>query len=301
MRRDYLVGILVGGASLPAGVALMAAPQLFLDHPSHQVLQFCVFGGLALTALMFLAAIGIALRDEESAKRRGQARPMLAIVGMAVFGIGFIACAAWYFWPTQARITPAQEPAQEIAEKIDTELQGAPAPLLINPPPESSVAHVPSTTPETQAEPADKNSNVPSSSQSAVSAIFQEPRWPTRLKYVGLTPDEFLDLFKNRTYDQKQKTLSLYKGEWIKVEGYVAAAPFIPSFGDSVALFVSTSKSLDPFERVLNVSLDFKQGMMKKVLVIKSGTKIRAVGQVGTVMGDSVLLLENARIVSETP
>jgi MFS family permease len=98
MRIDFKIAILLAVASIPAGVALMAAPEYFAFLKEYPGLFF--WGGLILTAVLIGAAIGIALRGEAREPRRGHRRRMVALAGMIVFGIGFLVCAGIYFRPS---------------------------------------------------------------------------------------------------------------------------------------------------------------------------------------------------------
>lgn len=50
-------------------------------------------------ALIILGAV-LVLNSTWSAAQQGRRR-MLALIGMAIFGLGFLSCAAWYFWPAK--------------------------------------------------------------------------------------------------------------------------------------------------------------------------------------------------------
>ena len=105
MRIDFQIAILLALAALPAGVALMAAPEyigILKEYPAP-----FFWGGLILTAVFIAAAIIIALRGEASEPRLGHKRRMTALAGMIIFGLGFLGSAAVYFWP--------QRPANQAA------------------------------------------------------------------------------------------------------------------------------------------------------------------------------------------
>jgi hypothetical protein len=95
MRRDFQVAILLALAALPAGVALMAAPEYFGVLKEYPGTFF--WGGLLLTAALIGAAIVIAIRGEAGEPIAGHKRRMIALAGMIGCGAGF---AGLYFWPT---------------------------------------------------------------------------------------------------------------------------------------------------------------------------------------------------------
>jgi hypothetical protein len=89
MRKDFQIAILLALAAVPAGVALMSAPEyipILKDYPAP-----FFWGGLILATGFIGAAITIALRGEASEPRLGHRRRMIALAGMTVFGLGFIA------------------------------------------------------------------------------------------------------------------------------------------------------------------------------------------------------------------
>src|ERR1700730_1337483 len=95
MRKDFQIAVLLALAALPAGVALMAAPDyipLLKEYPGP-----FFWGGLILAAGLIAAAITIAVRGEASEPRAGHRRRMIALTGMVIFGFVFLGSAAVYF------------------------------------------------------------------------------------------------------------------------------------------------------------------------------------------------------------
>lgn len=97
MRRDYLLAIILMVAAIPGGAALMAAPEYL--HLTSTPLALTFWGGVLLTLLLLFLAMAVALRGESQSPPAGHRQRMLAIVGMTVFGLGFVACAVWFFVP----------------------------------------------------------------------------------------------------------------------------------------------------------------------------------------------------------
>jgi hypothetical protein len=97
MRRDYLLAIILMVAAIPGGAALMAAPEYL--HLTGTPLALTFWGGVLLTLLLLFLAMAVALRGESQSPPAGHRQRMLAIVGMTVFGLGFVACAVWFFVP----------------------------------------------------------------------------------------------------------------------------------------------------------------------------------------------------------
>ncbi len=105
MRRDFVFGIVLALSAIPYGAAMMAAPEYLHLSPTGVFLSF--WGGLVGTIVLIGWATGIALRDDAKAPAEGHKRRMVPIVGMVIFGLGFVTCAAWYFWPVRTEAKPA--------------------------------------------------------------------------------------------------------------------------------------------------------------------------------------------------
>src|ERR1700730_14099977 len=115
MRIRFQMAILLALAALPAGVALMAAPEyisILKEYPGP-----FFWGGLILASGLILAAIVIAVHGEASEPKAGHRRRMIALTGMVVCGLGFILFSGIYFWP-QRSTNPLQsaEVATETAK-----------------------------------------------------------------------------------------------------------------------------------------------------------------------------------------
>ena len=100
------------------GVAMVASagPLAFPDAPRELWRVIFVVG--ALVAILPALFLGYEYRHIAQAKRA------LPLIGMIVFGIGFLACAAWYFWPARA---PLPATATEQPPKVE--------PLVVTPKP----------------------------------------------------------------------------------------------------------------------------------------------------------------------
>lgn len=97
MRKDFQIALLLAVASLPAGLAMSIAVDYFPYLKEHPGVGFWFSTG-ATFLLLSLAAL-IAIRGEQEAEREGGQRRMIPLIGMIVFGVGFVGCATWYFWP----------------------------------------------------------------------------------------------------------------------------------------------------------------------------------------------------------
>jgi hypothetical protein len=95
MRRDFQIAIILAVAAIPAGVALMAAPEYL--HLTGTSLALTFWGGIVLTVLLIVAAVILALRGEAQTPSEGRRNRMIAIVGMAACGLGFIGFTIWFF------------------------------------------------------------------------------------------------------------------------------------------------------------------------------------------------------------
>lgn len=103
MRRDYIIAMLLAISAIPTGAALMAAPLKF-EHLPIWAIDLCFFGGIILTFGLIVGATVVALHAERPDKP--EEHRMIAIVGMVVFGVGFLTCTAWYFWPLSTHNVP---------------------------------------------------------------------------------------------------------------------------------------------------------------------------------------------------
>jgi internalin A len=86
-------GLAIIGIGVPLFVGL--PPPWWPDMPPG-LTRAGVFVGVAF--IIFGALI--VLNSTWSAARQGRKR-MLPIIGMAMFGLGFLGCATWYFWPAK--------------------------------------------------------------------------------------------------------------------------------------------------------------------------------------------------------
>jgi hypothetical protein len=69
MRRDYLIAIILALSALPAGVALMVAPEYL--HLSGAAIPLVFWGGIAVTLALIVAAAFIALHGAGVGRERG--------------------------------------------------------------------------------------------------------------------------------------------------------------------------------------------------------------------------------------
>jgi MFS family permease len=105
MRRDYLIAIILALAAIPVGVVLMVAPEYL--HLTGSEIPVAFWSGIGLSTLLIGSAVAVALNGEAGAPRQGHRARMIAIIGMVVFGAGFILCAIWFF--SQRPMVSAQE------------------------------------------------------------------------------------------------------------------------------------------------------------------------------------------------
>ena len=111
MRKDFQIALLTAVASIPAGFAMSDAVEffsLFERAPWRRL-----FNIYRSSLLLFGLATLIAIRGEQEAEREGGKRRMLPLIGMIVFGVGFVGCATWYFWP----FGPNQNAEQAMSER----------------------------------------------------------------------------------------------------------------------------------------------------------------------------------------
>jgi hypothetical protein len=100
MTIDRRIAILLWLAAAVFAVGLVPAADLLHDLPLDAKWAFsglCTLGALVL----FAKAAFLTWQDEQAAPKADRRRKMIALVGMIVFGCGFIGCSAWYFWPSK--------------------------------------------------------------------------------------------------------------------------------------------------------------------------------------------------------
>jgi hypothetical protein len=93
------IGIWLGLIALGGGGAIMVAPQ-------HIEIGW---------TLIDIALVGAVMLVSHHVSNSLQIKPecrMIPLVGMIVFGLSFVGCAAWYFWPaSQTTVVPTQTTA----------------------------------------------------------------------------------------------------------------------------------------------------------------------------------------------
>src|SRR5271154_4266970 len=105
MRRDFQIAILLALATIPCGAWIAVAPEYL--HIKGTALALTYWGGMVLTAVLIIAALLLAFRAESKTQPKGHGSRMVAIVGMAICGFGFLAFATVFF---------IQRPAEEDGE-----------------------------------------------------------------------------------------------------------------------------------------------------------------------------------------
>jgi hypothetical protein len=119
--------IQISGTGLTLVTAI--APSLGISLP-----QFLRWGIFALGVFMIIWPIVPAIYSD--AKRRGR---MPALIGMVIFGLPFIGCAIWYFWPSQPEQVAIAGPQPDIVV-IPPSMNYL---LLWNPPQQTFIRSIP--------------------------------------------------------------------------------------------------------------------------------------------------------------
>jgi hypothetical protein len=95
MTSEKKIAVFLALASLPAGVALMAVPQLF-PHAPQWILAWCFYGGIPIAAILIIAALSIPNGDKLKTRSK---RKMIALIGMVLSAAVCGGFAISYFWP----------------------------------------------------------------------------------------------------------------------------------------------------------------------------------------------------------
>jgi len=102
VARDQKINLLLWLAAAALAVALMAGSYLVESFGPY--LQWALFiGGLLLALVLFSIAVSMAWQDEQATPQPKRKPKMIALAGMIIFGLGFLGCAAWFFWPAQTQ------------------------------------------------------------------------------------------------------------------------------------------------------------------------------------------------------
>lgn len=106
MRREHFVNFTLWFAAFMGAVALTAVPGLLTDQ-THAALWVALFViGLALMAVLLVVAVVAALGDKEERRVLEKRNKMIPLVGMVICGVGLLAFASWYFWPSRQTSSP---------------------------------------------------------------------------------------------------------------------------------------------------------------------------------------------------
>jgi hypothetical protein len=95
MRVDFKVAIILFLATIPCAGAVAVAPEYL--HLKGIALAITFWGGAGLTAALLIVALVVALRAEAKTPSKGHRLRMIAVAGMTVCGIGFLAFAILFF------------------------------------------------------------------------------------------------------------------------------------------------------------------------------------------------------------
>jgi hypothetical protein len=107
MPQDRRIVFLLFLAAAALALAAIPAADLIKDIPMSGKWVFSAVC-LILALGLFSRAAHIAWQDEEAAPRSQRKRKMIGLIGMIVFGVGFIGSAAFYFWPSEHNDTSAR-------------------------------------------------------------------------------------------------------------------------------------------------------------------------------------------------
>lgn len=95
MRRDFQVAFILALATIPCGTWIAVAPEYL--HLTGTALATTFWGSFFLTAILIILALGLALRAESKTPPTGHRQRMIAIIGMAICGFGFLGFALLLF------------------------------------------------------------------------------------------------------------------------------------------------------------------------------------------------------------
>ncbi len=109
MRRENQIHLYLWLAATAIAVALIPVAS-FIESISARGKIGVILVTAAIAILCLGKALILAFKDEEHVSKIEQRRKMMPLIGMVVFGVGFIGCAAWYFWPVK------EDAAQAVAK-----------------------------------------------------------------------------------------------------------------------------------------------------------------------------------------
>jgi hypothetical protein len=258
-----------------AGAAILTA--LAVLNPEASLLWKNVLSG----GITILAICALALFIDIIRCRWPKEHKMIPILGMIICGLGFIGCAAWYFWPSSASKTEVQrsEALNAVRESTETPtVQSMLAPAVEAP----TLPHSPAPIAE-----------VPTVPSSPTTAPPPTPPEKPRRNFVDadVTPESLAGLYEEHTRLGAAARASKYIGKWMPVSGplheVMGGWPILGDRTPAVAAFVSKGPS---------VLMVFSGEWIDRVAMLQKNQSIYVIGQI-EVIERSKIVLENCELV----
>jgi uncharacterized protein (TIGR02594 family) len=100
MHKDQKINLYYWLAAAALAVALMPV-AIYVASLTRDGQIGTVIVALIIALCCLSKAVSLAWKDEQVAPKSDRRRKLIPLVLMIVFGLGFIGCAAWFFWPSQ--------------------------------------------------------------------------------------------------------------------------------------------------------------------------------------------------------
>jgi hypothetical protein len=273
MRREYQIAIVLAVATVPCGAGLAVAPEYL--HLKGAALAATFWGGFALTLALIVLAFILALRAEAQTPPKGHRRRMLAIIGMAVCGFGFLAFAILFFVERPAGIQVAQP------------VPPTSLPIVKAPTSDAPIAPPPAATPA----PIVEAPTVPPPVATPPPPIPPEKR-PKEFVDAYVTPEFLVGLYEGQTALGGEMRASKYIGKWIKVSGPLfETVGGWPLFGERSPVVTSFASQQGP-----TVTMIFRGKSIDRLAMIPKNQNISVLGQINEI-GRSKIGLDNCELM----
>lgn len=130
-------------------------------------------------------------------------------------------------------------------------------------------------------------------------SLPKEPAWPTDHEYVPLRAEQFMEIFKDKTPEERKTLVGVYKDDWMKIEGVIHSING-PDAQGQLMVYVIEKKTDSVFGTL--VGMRFDKTWTKKIVPLQKETVVRAIGHISAYTADTAiigtLMLDQSEIIS---
>jgi hypothetical protein len=289
MRRDFQIALLCAAAAIPAGVAMIEAPEYFPVLKAYPGTFF--YGSAVITIGLLGAAVLIAIRGEREAEREGANKRMIPLVGILLFSAGFIGFALWYFWPSDWIVsgTGYLFVIAAILIIIGLDIAWIVSQLSYKPPKatpsifvetpnefqclqEATILHksLDAAEPSGDSHISNLAATVSTIDDQYLASLIAEN---SECIFVGrnITPGYLLSFFRDHTSIQATKLTEAYIGKWMPLHGKLGEVIYSTAYTTQVT-FKSTS-----------VFMYFHEPWIDRLTILRRGDDLMVIGQIKSI------------------